>query len=92
MAKQLLFDEAARQTLLRGVQKLSRAVAAEDSGFRDDIDELATILVWQTGRAPIAKTFPAERGFEANSLAVGEGVEKRQDDFAAEVASMTKKD
>ncbi|MBM3875138.1 MAG: chaperonin GroEL [Verrucomicrobia bacterium] len=27
-AKQLLFDEAARQTLLRGVQKLSRAVAA----------------------------------------------------------------
>jgi chaperonin GroEL len=27
-AKQLLFDEAARQTLLRGVQKLTRAVAA----------------------------------------------------------------
>jgi elongation factor Ts len=25
-------------------------------------------------------------------FAVGEGVEKRQDDFAAEVASMTKKD
>ena len=26
-AKQLLFEEAARQSLLRGVQKLSRAVA-----------------------------------------------------------------
>ena len=27
-AKQLLFDEAARQTLLKGVSKLSKAVAA----------------------------------------------------------------
>ena len=27
-AKQLLFDEAARQAILRGVQKLSRAVTA----------------------------------------------------------------
>ena len=28
MAKQLLFDEAARQALLRGVEKLARAVKA----------------------------------------------------------------